>query len=102
VFRTTNGGVTWTDISGDLPDVPVNVLLLDPDSTTPGATRVLYAGTDIGVFRATVGPSPTWAQFGTGLPPVVVNDLAYNAMTRQLIAATYGRGAYAISSRFVR
>lgn len=102
VFRTTNGGVTWTDISGTLPDLPVNVLLIDPDSATPGTARVLYAGTDIGVLRATVGSTTGWSAFGTGLPPVVVNDLAYNAATRQLIAATYGRGAYAISSRFAR
>jgi hypothetical protein len=44
----------------------------------------------------------TWQPFGTGLPPVVVNRLAYNATTRQLLAATYGRGMWAISNRFNR
>jgi photosystem II stability/assembly factor-like uncharacterized protein len=102
IFRTTNGGATWEDLSGNLPDVPVNSILIDPDSTGAGQTRVLYVGTDIGVFRASVSPSPDWRPFGTGLPPVVVNRLAYNATTRQLLAATYGRGIWAISSRFSR
>jgi photosystem II stability/assembly factor-like uncharacterized protein len=102
VFRTTNAGQTWQDVSGNLPDVPVNSLLIDPDSTGPGAARVLFAGTDIGVFRVTLDGTANWTPFGTGLPPVVVNRLAYNASTRQLLAATYGRGIWAISSRFTR
>jgi photosystem II stability/assembly factor-like uncharacterized protein len=102
VFRTTNGGQTWTDVSGSLPDLPVNALLIDPESVSTGSTRVLFAATDIGVFRASMTPSPAWSPFGTGMPPVIVNDLAYNATTRQLLAATYGRGMWAISSRFAR
>jgi hypothetical protein len=75
--------------------------MIDPDSTGTGAPRVMYAGTDIGVFRATLsGPSPQWELFGTGLPPVVVTRLTYNPTTRQLLAATHGRGIWAISHRF--
>jgi photosystem II stability/assembly factor-like uncharacterized protein len=99
LFRTTNGGATWQDLSGNLPDVPVNAILIDPDSTA--SARVLYVGTDIGVFRASLD-ALDWQPFGTGLPPVVVNRLAYNSVTRQLLAATYGRGVWAISSRFSR
>jgi photosystem II stability/assembly factor-like uncharacterized protein len=102
VFRTTNGGQSWQDLSGNLPDVPVNSLLIDPDSIGVGPRRVLYAGTDVGVFRVTLDGTTSWQPFGAGLPPVVVNRLAYNASTRQLLAATYGRGVWAISSRFAR
>ncbi|HET9372088.1 MAG TPA: hypothetical protein VFO19_17630 [Vicinamibacterales bacterium] len=102
VFRTRNGGETWEDVSGNLPDVPVNTLLIDPDSAAPGSPRVVYAGTDIGVFRAVLDGGATWQPFGTGMPPVIVNRLAYNASTRQLLAATYGRGMWAISPRFTR
>src|SRR5262245_62213582 len=101
-FRTTNACATWEYLSGNLPDVPVNSILIDPDSAGPGQTRVLYVGTDIGVFRATLNAASDWRPFGTGLPPVVVTRLAYNATTRQLLAATYGRGIWAISSRFSR
>jgi photosystem II stability/assembly factor-like uncharacterized protein len=101
VFHSPDGGQTWNDISGNLPDVPVNTLMIDPDSVGSGTPRVMYAGTDIGVFRATLtGAAPQWEVFGTGLPPVVVTRLTYNRTTRQLLAATYGRGIWAISSRF--
>jgi hypothetical protein len=102
VFRTIDGGQTWQDLSGNLPDVPVNTLLIDPDSATATSSRVLYAGTDIGVFRVTLDGTTNWQPFGTGLPPVVVNRLAYSASTHQLFAATYGRGIWVISSRFTR
>jgi photosystem II stability/assembly factor-like uncharacterized protein len=102
VFRTTDGGQTWQDLSGNLPDVPVNTLLIDPDSATATSPRVLYAGTDVGVFRVTLDGTTNWQPFGTGLPPVVVNRLAYSASTHQLFAATYGRGIWVISSRFTR
>jgi hypothetical protein len=103
VFHSPDGGQTWNDISGNLPDVPVNTLMIDPDSVGSGTPRVMYAGTDIGVFRATLtGAAPQWELFGTGLPPVVVTRLTYNRTTRQLLAATYGRGIWAISSRFSR
>jgi len=101
VFHTADAGQTWIDITGNLPDVPVNTLLLDPDSIG-SAARVLYAGTDIGIFRITLDGRSTWQPFGTGLPPVVVTRLTYNPATRQLLAATYGRGVWAISTRFSR
>lgn len=91
VFKTTNSGATWQDISGNLPDVPVNVILIDP-----GATTNLYLGTDLGVFRSTTG-GETWSPFNSGLPNVAVFDLAFNAGTGVLLAATHGRGMFKIS-----
>lgn len=99
VFRTTDGGRTFQDVSGALPDVPVNSLLVDPDSVGAASPRRLFAGTDIGVFRITLDGAGGWEPFGVGLPPLVVSRLAYNAATRQLLAATYGRGVWTISSR---
>ncbi len=101
VFRSTNGGQTWTDVTGTLPDVPVNTLLIDPDSVG-SATPVLLAGTDVGVYRAALSGSGTWVPYGTGFPPVIVTRLAWNTTTRQLVAATYGRGVWVLSNRFAR
>jgi hypothetical protein len=97
VFRTSDGGDTWRDLSGDLPDVNVNALLIDPDAKP----RVVYIGTDLGVLRATDdGSALAWQTYSAGLPPVVVTRFAYNAATRTLLAATYGRGVWAIGSAF--
>jgi hypothetical protein len=86
VLRTGNGGATWQDVSGDLPDAPVNDLVLDP--RTPST---LYAASDVGVFTTTNG-GVSWTPVGTGLPLVPVADLdAVRAgSTTVLTAATYG------------
>lgn len=87
VFRTNNTGNAWADISGNLPDIPTNALLVDPLNS-----NILYAGTDIGVFRSTLGGN-TWGLYNQGLLPVIVN--AFSAQPGGLIqAATYGRGIY--------
>lgn len=102
VFKTSDGGQIWTDISGALPDLPANTVLIDPETATGGSPRMIYVGTDIGIYRLQDVSPTTWQTFGNGMPFVPVTDLTYNATTRQLIAATYGRGIWTISSRFSR
>jgi hypothetical protein len=88
VFRSTNHGATWTDISSNLPEAPVNDLIVDPQDTD-----VLYVGTDFGAYRTT-DLGATWATLGLGLPNVVVNDLELHDGTRTLTAGTYGRSLW--------
>ncbi|MDT5038557.1 MAG: hypothetical protein QOE03_3742, partial [Micromonosporaceae bacterium] len=90
VFRTANGGATWSDISAGLPDAPVNDVVLDPRNAT-----VLYAATDVGVFSRTVGTG-TWAPVGSGLPLVPIADLdaVASGATTVITVATFGLGAY--------
>jgi len=90
VFHTANTGGAWADISGDLPNIPVNALAIDPRTSPP----TLYAGTDGGVFRSTDGGA-TWDNFNKGsLPNVVVQDLLLNTQDNTLVAATHGRSAW--------
>ncbi len=98
VFRTTDGGITWQDISGTggtaLPNAPVNTLLVDPD-----IANVVFVGTDVGVFRtgdATQGSGTVWTTVGTGLPNVIINSLTMRRASRILRAATSGRSAWVI------
>ncbi len=90
VFRTTNAGISWLDISSNLPDAPVNDIIIDPDS----ADR-LYVGTDVGVFVSD-NLGSTWNYVGSNLPNAPVTDLVFHSPTRKLIAATYGRSMYSI------
>jgi hypothetical protein len=88
VFRTTNSGQTWTDISGNLPEQPVNSIVVDPaDSQT------LYVGTDSGVY-VTQNLGGTWSALGSGMPNTVVADLYLHAPTRKLVAGTHGRSMF--------
>ena len=90
VFKTTDGGATWQNISSNLPDVPVLSIVLDRDA--PG---IIYIGTDVGVFRST-NDGASWAPFNDGLPNVAVVDLALNPNTDILVAATHGRSVYKV------
>jgi photosystem II stability/assembly factor-like uncharacterized protein len=92
VFKTTNAGESWTDISGNLPNVPTSAFLIDPLNS-----QTLYAGTDIGVFRSTVGGT-IWESFNQGLPPVMITAFASQPGGR-IQVATYGRGVYELTTR---
>jgi photosystem II stability/assembly factor-like uncharacterized protein len=91
VFQTSNAGASWADISGNLPDIPTDSLLVDP--TNP---NILYAGTDIAIFASTSG-GYHWAPFSTGLPPTIIRAFAVRG-NGNLLAGTYGRGAYELAS----
>ncbi|MCC7431240.1 hypothetical protein IT568_10380, partial [bacterium] len=88
VYKTTNGGTTWTNVSGTLPDMPVNCVAVDPQNPND-----VYVGTDLGIFYSFSGGG-NWADFSTGLPNVVVNELEIHSGTGKIRAATYGRGLW--------
>lgn len=92
VFKTTvGGGGTWTNVTNNLPNTPVNDVVVDPD-----APNTVYVGTDIGVFRST-DAGATWSTLGTGLPRVAVFGIKLHRASRTLRVATHGRGFWDLS-----
>ena len=92
VFRTTNGGTAWTDITGNLPNLPTWSVQIDADPS-----RTLYVSTDTAVYFS-VSPYSTWASYGTGLPHAQGVDLELNRNLHLLGLATHGRGAWEIET----
>lgn len=93
VFATTDGGRHWSDVSANLPDVPVDTVVIDPsDSST------LYVGTDVGAFVST-NAGQVWKRLGSGMPKVAVWQLDYDASHGVLAAGTHGRGSYTLQNR---
>ena len=89
VFRTNDYGDTWVDITGDLPDVPTNAVLVDP--LFPNN---VYVGNDLGVF-VSIDYGETWATYQDGLPlAVMIFDLKISPADRKLRIATHGNGAF--------
>ncbi|MGN9808180.1 WD40/YVTN/BNR-like repeat-containing protein [Micromonospora sp. BQ11] len=86
VLTTTDGGATWTDISGNLPQSPVNDVIRHPKKQ-----GWLYIGTDMGVFFSP-NLGRTWLKVGASFPAVPVMDVHFHAKTSTLFAATFGRG----------
>ena len=95
VFRSVDGGITWTDISGALPDEPFNTIAVNPN---PGENGEVYVASDTGVYVNTAAwTGNTWLRVNSGLlPHVSVNMLQFtNATTpKRLRAATHGRGIW--------
>jgi photosystem II stability/assembly factor-like uncharacterized protein len=88
VFQTSNGGSTWSDVSGNLPDLPMD------DVVYRGSTLVV--GSDVGVFVSSDNGA-TWSRLGTNLPNVVIGQLTVDP-NGVLVAATHGRGIWTMPS----
>jgi photosystem II stability/assembly factor-like uncharacterized protein len=105
VYESTDGGLSWTNISGALPNLPIMSIVHYKKATD---RNVLFVGTDLGVYvseQALPAPPTTlskvnasdWAQYNSGLPNVVVSELEifYAASgPDKLRAGTYGRGLW--------
>lgn len=88
IFRTTDMGQTWEDISNNLPDAPINIVVVDP--LYP---NLLYVGTDVSAYYSgDYGKS--WQPLGRGLPMVSVYDIVVHPFARILVAGTHARSMY--------
>ncbi|MGH3368222.1 MAG: WD40/YVTN/BNR-like repeat-containing protein [Nocardioidaceae bacterium] len=88
VFRSDDAGATWQDISGNLPNAPVNDLVV--------SGQQLYIANDTGVF---VSPNSgrSWLAYDQGLPRAPVMELRVHQPSGEIHAATFGRGMYSVA-----
>jgi photosystem II stability/assembly factor-like uncharacterized protein len=91
VWRSTDFGNTWEDISSNIPAGPVNVIREDPKDK-----NILYLGTDAGVY-VSKDKGVTWEVLGD-LPCTFVHDLAIHPRDNMIIAATHGRGMFVLDA----
>ncbi|MBX7042770.1 MAG: T9SS type A sorting domain-containing protein [Ignavibacteria bacterium] len=88
VKRSTDFGETWSNISGDLPDIFVYAIAVSPVNR-----EHLYIATELGVYATTNG-GKNWFEFNEGLPIVRTYDIHYHPVDRTLRIATIGRGVW--------
>jgi hypothetical protein len=86
VLYSSDAGLNWTNISYDLPNIPIWSIEVD-------AANNVYIGCDIGVYYRASGTTH-WEPFYNFLPNVPVSDLEINEGADQLMAATFGRGIW--------
>jgi hypothetical protein len=99
VYQSTNGGQSWLNLTSNLPTVPANSILVDPNNPL-----IVYVATDTGVWytpdvnECAILNQNCWNAMGSGLPDAPITRLAaYNfGSTSSLFAATYGRGIWQI------
>lgn len=88
IYRSTNGGNSWTNITYNLGDIPVHAVVID-HTTNP----YIYIGTEIGVYYKPLNGT-TWTLYNTNLPNVTIEELEINYGANTLKAATWGRGLW--------
>src|SRR5262245_38031660 len=126
IVRSMNGQA-WTSIRNNLPDAPINAVVIDPNSVpaitvpqpgmpipglpmpgvpgVPGGgfavfnlpAQTLYVATDEGVF-ATFNGGTSWTEISSNLPHTPITDVVLRQPGSALVVATYGRGVYATSA----
>ncbi|MDX2134253.1 MAG: T9SS type A sorting domain-containing protein [Saprospiraceae bacterium] len=94
VYQSADGGQTWQNISGSLPNVPVFCAIYHNGTPNNG----LYIGTEVGVFYRD-DLSTDWEPYQTGMPATIVMDLDIQPKEQKLYAATYGRGIWSTATR---
>jgi photosystem II stability/assembly factor-like uncharacterized protein len=102
VFKTLDGGTTWTDISGNIQTfapIALRAIAYVPRSDAGGSNDALVVSTFNGIYVAyeSTGFS-VWSPLGTGMPNVPIFDLQNDPQHQIIVAGTLGRGAWKLST----
>jgi len=89
VFKTTDYGQTWTNISNNIPNGH-SVYMIKEDLKNP---NLLFVGTEFAVFYSITG-GKSWTKINNNLPTVAIHELVIHPRDGDLIAATHGRGVW--------
>jgi photosystem II stability/assembly factor-like uncharacterized protein len=93
VAKSLDGGTTWSDATGDLPQLPINKLVVDPSDPSGS---IVYIANWIGVYR-TVDGGTHWDPVGNGLPLAMVSDMYFPPSGKFLRISSYGRGVWELA-----
>jgi photosystem II stability/assembly factor-like uncharacterized protein len=91
LWYTNDGGTTWEERQGNLPDMPVRWAIFNPRDF-----KVAVVATELGVWMTqdiTVA-NPTWVPANSGLANVRVDMLQVRQSDFTVMAITHGRGVY--------
>jgi type IX secretion system substrate protein len=91
IWFSTDGGTSWTSKEGDLPDLPIKAVMMNPLNNDE-----VIIGTDLGVWRTTnfKTASPAWVQSQNGMQNAKVTSFDLRTADNTVLASTYGRGLF--------
>jgi len=84
---------TWVNKSGNLPNIPVNAVAVNPN-----APKQVFAGTDWGLYYTDdiTATTPVWNHFQNGLPNTMIWSFSIDRGATTLAVFTRSRGAWVI------
>ena len=85
IFKTEDGGQNWSDISSNLPSIPVNDIIL--------FTNSIFVATDLNVWYSE-NDGVSWDIVGNDLPFTIIRDLKLHEPSNMLYAGTFGRSLH--------
>ncbi|HEY4054727.1 MAG TPA: hypothetical protein VGL74_13335 [Terriglobales bacterium] len=98
LWKTIDAGASWSDFTSNLPDAPVDSIVVDPGPSPNSGT--IYVGTDVGVFASGTGAA-IWNEVGPVAGPGFLPNVAVTTLQifnssglKRLRAATFGRGIW--------
>ncbi|HWJ20731.1 MAG TPA: hypothetical protein VNS52_00130 [Gemmatimonadaceae bacterium] len=92
VFKTTDYGATWTNVTGDLPaSHPLDYVMAVTEN--PNRKGMLFAGTGHG-FYYTLDDGAHWTRYAEGLPAAPVTWIVVPKRWHDVVVSTYGRGLF--------
>ena len=90
VSRSDNGGTSWVDCTANLPPIPKNAVVVDPDNGDS-----IWVAADLGVYHST-NAGGSWRAAPFGLPNAIAADLLFHKKDRKLFCATRSRGVWVL------
>ncbi|NIM90604.1 MAG: hypothetical protein GTO17_06610 [Candidatus Aminicenantes bacterium] len=96
LWKSTDYGKTWEDMTGNIPCGPINVIREDPKNK-----NVLYVGTDLGVYVSIDG-GKSWQVLANNLPTTFVHDLRIHPRDDIMVIGTHGRGVWALDVSYIQ
>jgi hypothetical protein len=90
LHRSTDNGVTWQDMSSNLPNVGINDIYV-----WDGNENIIFIANDLGVYFTT-NAGASWQRLGSNMPLIPVYDIDFNNNTNRLFAGTFARSIQSI------
>jgi photosystem II stability/assembly factor-like uncharacterized protein len=93
IYKSVDGGSTWTSIAGDMPAERVARTIRE-DARNP---NLLYVGAELGLWISPNG-GQNWIELKNNMPTLAFNDLVIHQRDNDLVLASHGRGIWILDS----
>ncbi len=93
IWRTTDGGTNWSEITGTLPTFVIKGIAVDYDDPNHVSVCFTGYGTNTKAYETSDGGT-TWTNNSTGLPNLTTSDIVYDNTSNNALYIATDIGVY--------